>query len=366
LCYQCAAELMFIHMKLLANLSVASLLATCHGFAEVKLIREYLLKPPRDRRIIFAMTVTPEHDVLSLVANDDGTWRLSRVRRWLDKQPLEDSLTIPGLVQGGHEGWSQWHIWSSELFATPDGKFAVCIVSAYPNERLARNREDLVSVVSLAQFKIVMSVHTSALKQVSGNHRTYRLDRRGYLVVNASTSFPRHPGDDPFFGGASHKFAILTLPALDVTDGCEYVEWLRSGSVVRREKEDDCATLLQNSGTNSLDEFSKTLLQTAGVAQANDKGRPPECAFLTYASVTSRDGRFRWERCTGGHRGFFGNFVVSKAVENIFLVETGQKLGTIKVPSDHPLQSRFATLDGMDYLLVMEGGTRLTVYQIAS
>jgi hypothetical protein len=133
-------------MKLLANLSVASTLFACHGYAEVKLIREYLLKPPRDPRITFVMTVTPEQDVLSLVANDNGTWRLSRVRRWLDKQPLEDSLAVPGLVEGGREGWSRWRIWSAELFATPDGQFAVCMVTAYPNETAARNREDLVTV----------------------------------------------------------------------------------------------------------------------------------------------------------------------------------------------------------------------------
>jgi len=45
-------------------------------------------------------------------------------------------------------------------------------------------------------------------------------------------------------------------------------------------------------------------------------------------------------------------------------VQTGQQLGSIEEPSDHPLQSRFATLDGRDYLLVMEGGTRLWVYPI--
>jgi hypothetical protein len=52
--------------------------------------------------------------------------------------------------------------------------------------------------------------------------------------------------------------------------------------------------------------------------------------------------------------------------ENIFSMQTGQMLGSIKEPSDHPLQSRCAALEGRDYLLVMERGTRLQVYRISA
>src|ERR1035438_7456533 len=118
-------------MKPFVGLSIISALIACHAYAELTPVREYLLKPPRDRRALFAMAVTPEQDVLSFVANDDGTWRLSRVRRWTDKQPLEDSLTVPGLVQGGREGWSNyWGVWLADMFVTPDSQFVACIVSA--------------------------------------------------------------------------------------------------------------------------------------------------------------------------------------------------------------------------------------------
>ena len=40
------------------------------------------------------------------------------------------------------------------------------------------------------------------------------------------------------------------------------------------------------------------------------------------------------------------------------------RLGSIKVPSDHPLRSSFAMIEGRDYLFVMDGGTRLAVYEI--
>jgi hypothetical protein len=346
-------------MKLFAMLSITSVLAICQAYGEVKLVHEYLLKPPRDRRALFAMALMPDQDVLSLVANDEGTWRLSRVRRWLDKQPLESSLMLPGLFQNGREGWSNWGTWSTRLLVTPDNKFAICIVSAYAST--GRTREDLVNAVDLVQFRTSASSQISALAKVRGDYREYYLDRKGSLVVNAST-FPRNGGDDT--AGTSHNLAVFTLPALNIADQCEYSEWVRGGKVFRRENETTCAALLLNSGVGSLDDFSGMSLERVRAREAVETARPPNCAFLTYSSYLSRDGRFRWERCTEGHRGFWGNFVVTHPVENIFLVATGQKLGSITAPSDHPLQSSFATIEDRDFLLVMEGGTRLGVYEI--
>jgi hypothetical protein len=349
-------------MKPLAAISIALAFVVCHANAEVKLVREYLLKPPRDPRALFAMATTPQQDLLSLVGNDDGTWRLTRVRRWLDKQPIEESLTVPGLFQGGRDGWSNWGIWWADLLLTPDGNFALCILTAYPKKGLAR--EDVITVVSLLQFRITASSRISALPQVSGDYREYEVNLKGDLISNTHTSFPRHPGDDAFFGGASHKLAVFALPSLDLSDRCEYSEWVRSGKPVRRENEADCATLLQHLGIRSLDELPGNYSERAAMVEARDKMRPPDCAFLTYSSYESRDGRFRSELCTCGHRGFWGNFIVSHPVESVFLVETGQKLGSIKVPKDHPLQSAFAVVDNRDFWLALEGGTRLTVYEI--
>ena len=124
------------------------------------------------------------------------------------------------------------------------------------------------------------------------------------------------------------------------------------------------ADLLRNSGVDTLDELPSTFVDTDEVLQRRTGPPPGGCAFLTYMSHVSRNGRFRRELCSGGHRGFFGGFVATGVRENIFSLQTGQKLGSIKEPGDHPLQSRFAALEGRDYLLVMEGGTRPWVYKI--
>ena len=99
-----------------------------HSTAEVRVVREHRLRPPRDRKILFEMAVTPDQAVISFIANAEGKWRLSRVRRWLDKEPEEQTITVPGLVLGDRK---QWAPWSAKLEVTPDGKFAICVTSAF-------------------------------------------------------------------------------------------------------------------------------------------------------------------------------------------------------------------------------------------
>jgi len=74
------------------------------------------------------MAVTPGQDVLSFIANPDGKWRLSRARGWLEKEPREDTITVPGLVLGERRDWSSR--WKATLFLTADGMFAICEASA--------------------------------------------------------------------------------------------------------------------------------------------------------------------------------------------------------------------------------------------
>lgn len=333
----------------------------CHANAAVSLVREYRLQPPRDRHIVFAMALTPDQEVLSFIANKEGKWRLSRVRGWLEKEPHEDRTVVPGLVYGDRAQWfSQW---SPDLFVTPDGRFAVCVASALRPQ--GRGQDEFVSVVNLAEFKVVASVHTPDIPALSGSFLIHHLDRRGHLVIQAHTPFPRHPGDDISAGGNHVKMAVMSLPGLAVIDQCEYSEWVRTGSPTRREGESSCeAMLAHNGGSASVSEFIAGLAEDSKEARRTDeRRRPPQCAFLGYDRYISPDGRYEREICQASHRGFWGNPVVTKSVENIFSVYGGEQAGSIDEPITS-VDSRFASVGGREYLLVVEGGTHLMVYTI--
>jgi hypothetical protein len=310
---------------------------------------------------LFAMAVTPAQDVLSFIASADGKWRLSRVGRWLDKEPREYSLVVPGLSEGDPQQW--FGPWSAQLLVTPDGDFVVCIASG-------RRRPDVlevVSVIDLRKFKVVTAIHPSEISALEGSFRDYHLDRGGHLIVQSFTPFPRHPGDDISAGGSRVNLAVLSVPNLGLTGQCQFSEWTRSNSPTRRDGEEGCAALLSRTGGGaSLSEFIAAFVDTDEVRQTVDRRpRPPQCAFLWYVSYISHDGRFEREICKGSHRGFWGNQIVTKSVENIFAVKTGEQMGSINEPTDS-VDSRFAAMDGREYLLLMEGGTRLMVYEIVN
>jgi hypothetical protein len=326
----------------------------------VKLVRSFQLKPPRDRRVVFSMALTANQDLLSLIASPDGKWRLSRVRGWLNEQPQEDRIDIRGLVLGDRKNW--FSPWSAKLLLTTDGRFVICIASAWLSG--GRGQEDFVSVVSLAEFKVVASAHPREMAALTGSNRTYNLDHLGNLAAQAYTQSPRHPGDDISVGSSQVKMAVFSLPGLDVSDQCEYSEWSHGGSPPRRLEGDSCKTLLTHEGGfPSVSAFVGSFDQTGEVSRTDWRARPPQCAFLGYARYLSLDGRYEREICLTSHRGFWGNPVVTKDVENIFSTETGLQVGSVDEPTSS-VDSRFASLNGQDYLLVMEGGTRLAIYRI--
>ena len=336
----------------------------------VKLLRDYRLTPPRDRHSVFGMAITPDQDVLSFIPNKEGKWRLSRIRGWQETQPHEEITTVPGLVYGERAQWNS--PWSPELLVTPDGSFVLCIASAFRSHDRGGGQDEFVSLVSLGDLKVVASIHSSAIPALAGDYRRHYLDGRGHLVIEAITPNPRHPGDDITAGGSQVKLAVLSLPDLAVTDQCEYSEWSRTGSPTRREDEGSCAELLAHSdGSISLSVFLSALTSTDQtevngsneVGRTDQRQRPPQCAFLGYARWASSDGRYEREICLTSHRGFWGTPVVTKSVENIFAVKTGEPIGSVDEPVTS-IRSTFVKAGGREYLLLMEGGTHLMVYAV--
>ena len=251
--------------------------------AEVKQVRTYHTQEPNDRNVLFAMAVTSNQDVLSLVGKSDGKWRLTRVRNWLDKSPSEQTIEVPGLTAATSHDFT-----SLDLLVTPDGRFATCVATILKKVDGQRGGtfDNLVSIVDLRTFQIVSSVH----QEGTGEHS---VDTSGHLIL-----------EEPVSRGTSAR--------------------------VVRQGED------------------------------NKYGYPCDSAGVT------RDGLFRLESCqTMGHTFFWEYPTITNRHENIYSTKTGARVGAVKEPRARRLALGLAEVSGRDYLLVVEGGTQLKVYEIA-
>jgi hypothetical protein len=301
------------------------------------------------------MAVTPEQDVLSFVAAD-GNWRLSRVRGWLDREPVEQTIFVPGLSLGNPKQWLA--PLSAELHVTADGRYVVCV--AYSFRRPSEGGDaEVRSVINLREFKVLTTVHVSDLPWFAARGVSVKFDKAEHVLLRATQQAPRQPGDDPSEGRNEIDLGVFAVPDLKAIDRCHYSEWIRNGAVLRRDSGKDCVELLASAplGSISLDEF------LSGLQDGNETQQ--QCPQPTFGCSrhVSPDGRLESENVVMVHRGF-SHPEVTESGENIFSVKTGKQLGSIRETLSDSVDSRFASKNGRDYLLVMEGGSRLRVYEI--
>ncbi len=260
-----------VHVAMLLMIGATSL------HAEVKQVRSYHTHESTDRNVQSAMVVTPERDVLSFIPKKSGAWRLTRVRNWLDKNPVEQTIDVPGVEAAT----------SLDLLVTPDGRFATCVATALKkvDGRRGGTIDNLVSIVDLRTFQILSSTH----QEGKGEHS---VDAGGHLILREQVSRGNLP------------------------------------TVISQSKESEYGYPCRSAGT-------------------------------------TQDGLFRLESCqTVGHSFFWENPTVTDVHQNVFSVKTGAQIGTVKETTRDTVNARFAEHDGRDYLLVLEGGTELKVYEI--
>lgn len=325
--------------------------------AEVIHVRDYDLREPRDRGVVFAMAVTPDQDVLSLVAKGDGKWRLTRVRRWLEKTPEEQTIDVPGWNRADLVG--AFPPLNVAMLVSADGHFAVAVTDSIwrrsDGQRSGR-WDGIVSVIDLREFKLVTSIHPPA---PSSGAWSYYLDRRGQLVFEAGTN--------------GTELLVLTLPDLTVKDRCTYSVtggMGRSPGVVGGDgklltpapvrHDGDCAALLarESGGAVSLQQFLDGPEDSHGCPPDR---RPPQPCRVNF----TRDGRLQAKSREKHHLTAWNrNSVIDELGEDIVEVKTGKHVGTINETTRDTIDSRFATQDGRDFVILIEGGTRLRIYEI--
>jgi hypothetical protein len=272
-----AVAMLLRRPKAAAHVAMMLVIGAASLHAEVKQVRGYRMHESTDRNVQSAMVVTPEQDVLSFIPKKSGPWRLTRVRNWLDKNPVEQTIDVPGIEAAT----------SLDLLVTPDGRFATCVATALKKVDGQRGGtiDNLVSIVDLRTFQMLSSVH----QEGNGEHS---VDAGGHLILKEQVSRGNLP------------------------------------TVISQSKES-------------------------------------EHGYPCHSAGTTQDGLFRLESCqTTGHSLFWESPTVTDIHETIFSVKTGGRIGTVKETTRDTVISRFAEHDGGDYLLVLEGGMRLRIYEI--
>ena len=366
--------------------------AAAPGEAGMTLVRRYQFHEPHDKGVLFAMAVTPEQDVLSLVSNREGTWHLTRVQDWFSEKPSEQTIEVPGIAVPKDPAKTAPRLTSLQmrLIVTPDGGFAIAIASGiWRNSAGVATDDDVVSVIDLHTFNVAKTTQGPPLAQElpSGSPdrgdgapraREYALDRAGHLVIREKMYLR---GLDGFcdartgqaVGVSTTQFGwnkseidlrFLTFPDLTSIGEGHYREVLTCGGWVREDPGESTAALLARTQGSPvpLADFLDVFSNFQAIYGPKDplKHRCPTTGI-------TRDSQFEKESCYGfPTRTFWGNTGKPKEWrENILSLRTGQQVGTVdELASGDSVESQLADHDGQDYLLIVEGGTRLKIYAI--
>lgn len=351
-------------------IAAALALSVCSSAGVVHL-RDYDAHEPKDRGVLFAMAIAPNSDVVSFVPKGDGKWRLTRIRGWAEPSPTDQTIDVPGWTwKKGSSGNPEFAY--AEVFVTADGKYAVCAAHAsWMNAGSFSTLDDLVSLVDLSSFTVVKTIRASDLGPEIWE---LSLDPAGNVVLQAQTSKPvddfgrPNPLPQGFradgllvpgipFAHVQMEMMLLSLPDLSSQGRCHFSKTLRPDIIAV--KDEDCSTALtQVAGAPSLGKFLEKL-DPNGLHERND----PESPCIP--TKVTRDRRFEIQSCETHHLTAWNrNVVRDSSSDRIVSLENRQLLGTIKFSTRKSYGERLFDRNGRDYILVVEDGTKLKVYEI--
>ena len=316
----------------------------------------------------FATVVSPAGNVLSLVAKDSGNWELYRVRSWLES-PFQEKLVIPGFPSKKDK--PDMSSLDAFVSVTSDGAYAICASSASwyqgPSTRpLSYTADDVIAVVDLSGFTVIRTIHTRDTLGLFTS-RSIKLDHEDRVLLHSS---------DFIDGQWRHAFVRLAIPSLAPGPVCHYV-WV--GDPPRQRDEattvDDCQAALKPSV--ALEEYRKREIPTGTeLFPSWQRELPSVCTHKGLDQVFSHvDEDCHWYKLTDDKKfGIAERSVVRLNIildwysrgSSTYIVFNATKdlpIGEIPIKNSSPA-FRFAMKGEHDYLIVIENGTLLTIYEL--
>lgn len=328
--------------------------------AQVVKVRDFNISEPQDRHAHFAMAVTPAGDVLSLIARDTGNWELHRIRDWGVGPIASDKLLLEGYFSKKDE--KDMESARAAVFVTKDGNYAICVGEAQWLKRPllwvpfpVRGRmikgtahaDDIITVVDLSTFKTVATVRSAELGLLEF-HQSIKLDDENRVLIDSGS-------------GNNGAFVRLSVPSLSVGPKCTYTRIYDSAIQWHREVTDASACVASLGGAITLEQYYQREFphfEWPAVCKGN------AAKFCHEVGHFSPDGKYGLAERADGHDGSFGGWVVSHHSYIVFSNAKRSDIGEIEVPTDASAHGLLAYYDGRDYLLLLQDGTRLTVYEL--
>lgn len=323
----------------------------------------------RDRKVLFDVVTTPGGDVLSFVAKDTGDWELYQVSNWLEEKTNVKRLVLPGYFskKDSRKDEKPLEEMSIRVFVTRNGKFAVCIASAEWLKRVrgwavgSATSNDIISVVDLATLKVVAQTQTGDMSLFE--FHGVDLDNEGHIRVSSLAPSGRTEHGVFISSGTSQHAAFIRLdiPSLEAGARCAF-DWIEDSPGKRHPQPTTDSRCDETLGSKPLGEYlseeeSKLNLRPKVCEKNNSE-------FCKVPGEFTPDGKFGVGFRTEGHDNIFGSWVITSQSLIVFSSARGKDIGDIKEPTDYSSRVKLTTMNGSDYLLVIHGGTHLTVYEM--
>ena len=292
------------------------------------------------RAPLFNIEMTPDGDLLCLIAMQSGPWRLIRVRDWTTQRPVVQRLNVP--EYGASPPSSDFSI-APQMLITRDAKYLVIVApDSWP-----RGSDATVTVVDLGTFSLIVTQRASKYGLV-GN---WQLGPEDSIEVQGQIPSPGKPL------GSEDWLAILLLPGLRVVDRCDYAIAFNSPNSVTPLRAE-----IHGRPSSRCAQEAKSL-----VAHQTDPGELQKLSAMLNPAcsieATTPDRRYATGTCRDCRQTLFG---VSCKPEKSEVYASGfNKAIASMIHAPHKLtRSLITQLQGKLYLLSVENAQALTVYQV--
>jgi len=300
-----------------------------------------------------ALAITSTGDLLALSARPNGVWELYRVRGWSHEKPAVDRLQLPGYFSSNDR--HDLENLEVDIYATPDGAFAVCVGTAEWIKGTDGSRDgnartvSFITVIDLAGFSVAQSAQIRTVDPFQ--FQSVEMDAAGRIVVNRKS----------FVDKSREGLVTLEVPSLRPSENCTY-------SVTYDDKKraqfapitmEECNRVLHSMSLEDYFKVSRPIASQASGFTCKDS----KAGYCPQPDSFTPDKRFGVGKRTEGHDNLLGGWTQTRATAIVFSTGRHAEIGEVDM-THGPVRLRLTAVDGQDYLLSVRARSELTVYQL--